>query len=59
MVMPFCYDGINDMFEKNPWNFDQFAKVRNSLAIILLSEMYWFRETELKRCDKNRKYGNV
>jgi hypothetical protein len=38
MVMPFCYDGINDMFEKNPWNFDQFAKVRNSLAIILLPE---------------------
>jgi hypothetical protein len=38
MVMPFCYDGINDMFEKNPWNFDQFAKVRNSLAIILLPD---------------------
>ena len=28
MVMPFCYDGINDMFEPHPWNLQEVAKVR-------------------------------
>ena len=26
--MPFCYDGINDMFEPHPWNLQEVAKVR-------------------------------
>ena len=26
MVMPFCYDGINDMFEVQQWDLDQFSK---------------------------------
>lgn len=26
MVMPFCYDGINDMFEVQKWDLDQFSK---------------------------------
>ncbi|XP_076177108.1 lysosomal Pro-X carboxypeptidase [Ptiloglossa arizonensis] len=26
MVMPFCSDGVNDMFEPNPWNFDEYSK---------------------------------
>lgn len=26
MVMPFCYDGINDMFEPHPWNLQEVAK---------------------------------
>ena len=26
MVMPFCYDGVNDMFESQGWNLEQFAK---------------------------------
>ncbi len=25
MVMPFCYDNVNDMFEATPWNFSSFA----------------------------------
>ena len=25
MVMPFCYDGVNDMFEKSKWNYTAFA----------------------------------
>ncbi|KOC67366.1 Lysosomal Pro-X carboxypeptidase [Habropoda laboriosa] len=26
MVMPICSDGINDMFEPNPWNLDEYSK---------------------------------
>ena len=26
MVMPFCYDGVNDMFESKGWDLKQFAK---------------------------------
>jgi len=26
MVMPFCYDGVNDMFEPSDWNIAQFTK---------------------------------
>ncbi|XP_045616290.1 lysosomal Pro-X carboxypeptidase [Procambarus clarkii] len=26
MVMPFCYDGINDFFEPAPWDFKAFAE---------------------------------
>jgi len=26
MVMPFCYDGVNDMFEKAEWDIKQFSK---------------------------------
>ncbi|XP_057318378.1 lysosomal Pro-X carboxypeptidase [Microplitis mediator] len=26
MVMPFCNDGVNDMFEPQPWNFEDFSK---------------------------------
>ena len=26
MVMPFCYDGINDMFEPAPWDLDAYTK---------------------------------
>ena len=26
MVMPFCYDGVNDMFESKGWDLEQFAK---------------------------------
>ena len=26
MVMPMCPDGVNDMFEPSPWNFDDYAK---------------------------------
>ena len=26
MVMPLCTDGVNDMFEPNPWNFDEYSK---------------------------------
>ncbi|GBP12367.1 Lysosomal Pro-X carboxypeptidase [Eumeta japonica] len=26
MVMPMCSDGINDMFEHNPWNYTTFAQ---------------------------------
>ena len=25
MVMPFCYDNVNDMFEKSAWNYSSFA----------------------------------
>ncbi len=24
MVMPMCYDGVNDMFEAAPWNLTQY-----------------------------------
>lgn len=27
MVMPFCYDGVNDMFEASKWDVNQFSKV--------------------------------
>ena len=26
MVMPFCYDGTNDMFEPAPWDLDTYTK---------------------------------
>ncbi|CAK9803908.1 Lysosomal Pro-X carboxypeptidase [Anthophora quadrimaculata] len=26
MVMPMCSDGVNDMFEPNPWNLDEYSK---------------------------------
>lgn len=26
MVMPMCSNGIKDIFEKNPWNFDEYTK---------------------------------
>jgi len=26
MVMPFCYDGSNDMFEPAPWNLEEYTK---------------------------------
>merc|ERR1712192_97557 len=26
MVMPFCYDGTNDMFEAQAWDMDQYTK---------------------------------
>ena len=26
MVMPFCYDGSNDMFEPAPWDLAAFSK---------------------------------
>ncbi|XP_068626607.1 lysosomal Pro-X carboxypeptidase [Battus philenor] len=26
MIMPMCTNGINDMFEPNPWNFTQFSE---------------------------------
>ena len=26
MVMPFCFDNVNDMFERTPWNYTAFAK---------------------------------
>ncbi|XP_023323387.1 lysosomal Pro-X carboxypeptidase [Eurytemora carolleeae] len=26
MVMPFCYDGVNDMFESKGWDLEQFSK---------------------------------
>lgn len=26
MVMPFCNDGVSDMFQPKPWNYDEFAK---------------------------------
>jgi len=26
MVMPFCYDGVNDMFEASKWDVNQFSK---------------------------------
>ena len=25
-VMPFCYDGTNDMFEAQAWDMDQYTK---------------------------------
>lgn len=25
MVMPMCSDGVNDMFEPNPWNLDEYS----------------------------------
>lgn len=26
MVMPTCSDGVNDMFEPIPWNFEEYSK---------------------------------
>ena len=26
MVMPFCFDGVKDMFEASAWNYTQFAR---------------------------------
>ena len=26
--MPFCYDGVNDMFEPSKWDIREFAKVK-------------------------------
>ena len=26
MVMPFCYDNVNDMFEASEWDYDAFAE---------------------------------
>lgn len=41
MVMPMCSNGIDDIFEKNPWNFNEFAEnclktygVRSAIDII-------------------------
>ena len=25
-VMPFCYDGTNDMFEASPWDLEAYSK---------------------------------
>lgn len=27
MVMPMCSNGVDDIFEKRPWNFDEFSEI--------------------------------